>query len=197
MNMSDRDRELSDLPDENLVQLAQLSIDSDVGRSAAAELLGRYQKKVYLWCYRYIKDHEQSLDMSQEVLLRAWRGLGSFGRRSKFSSWLFVLTRNRCLNEMQCVSLFDESEPDYEAVAAPDPNPARQLEEREDEERIYALIRSTLEPEEQKVLWLRCFDRMPVEEITRVLGIESASGARGVLQRARRKLRAALMESDE
>ena len=63
--------------------------------------------------------------------------------------------------------------------------------------RIYALIRSALEPEEQKVIWLRCFDRMPVEEITRVLGIESASGARSVLQRARRKLRAALMESDE
>jgi DNA-directed RNA polymerase specialized sigma24 family protein len=46
------------------------------------------------------------------------------------------------------------------------------------------------------VLWLRCFEKVPVDEITRMLGITEASGARGVLQRARRRLRAALAEDD-
>lgn len=196
MNMSDRNRGHSDLTDEELVQIVRSSIESETGRVAGAELLGRYQKAVYLWCYRYVRDHEQALDMSQEVLLSAWQGLDSFGGRSKFSTWLFAIARNRCLNEMHRVSLLEESEPDYNAVQAPNLDSARQLEEREDKERIYTLIRSTLEPEEQRAIWLRCFERMPVDEITSVLGIESASGARGLLQKARRKLRSALMEDD-
>ncbi len=197
MNVSNRKRGLAELNDEELVRIAQSSRDSDIGRAAATELFGRFQRAIYLWCYRYIKDHEQALDMSQEVLLRAWHGLDSFGGRSKFSSWLFAIARNRCVNEMQRVSLFEEDESAYITVRAPKPDPARQLEEREDEERLYALILSTLEPEEQRAIWLRCFERMPVDEITRVLGIGSASGARGLLQKARRKLKAALEEPDQ
>ncbi|UCF06040.1 MAG: sigma-70 family RNA polymerase sigma factor [bacterium] len=172
-------------------------VESEAGRAAGAELLGRYQRAVYLWCYRYVRDHERALDMSQEVLLRAWRALDSFGGKSKFSTWLFAIARNRCLNEMHRVSLFEEGEADFDTVQAPNPDPVRRLEEREYEERIYTLIRTTLEPEEQRAIWLRCFERMPIDEITWVLGIESASGARGLLQKARRKLRNALKESGD
>ena len=48
MNMSDRNRGHSGLTDEALVQIVQSSIESEAGRAAAAELLGRYQKAVYL-----------------------------------------------------------------------------------------------------------------------------------------------------
>jgi len=46
----------------------------------------------------------------------------------------------------------------------------------------------------REALWLRCFEHMPVDEIGRVMRLENASGARGLLQRARRKLRAALAQ---
>ena len=45
---------------------------------------------------------------------------------------------------------------------------------------------------EQEAIYLRCFERLPVDEITSLLSITGASGARGLLQSARRKLRAAL-----
>jgi len=195
MNLSNRKKELAEFADEALVRIAQSAREPDDGRAAAAELLGRFQRAVYLWCFRYVREHEKALDMSQEVLLKTWQALDAFNGRSKFSSWLFVITRNRCLNEMERVSLFEDGEPECDAIEAPACNHARQLEEREDEERILALIRSRLEPEEQKVIWMRCIERLPVDEITRVLGIESASGARGLLQRARRKLKAALGEA--
>jgi DNA-directed RNA polymerase specialized sigma24 family protein len=55
-----------------------------------------------------------------------------------------------------------------------------------------ALLREHLSPVEQEAIWLRCFERLPVGDVTRMLGLTHASGARSVLQSARGKLRAAL-----
>lgn len=194
--MSDNIAGITSHPDADLVKLINQSRDTAAGKAAATELLGRYRRPVYVWCYRYVGDHEHALDLSQDVLIRAWQSLESFAGRSKFSSWLFAIARNRCLNEVRRVGLFDADEPDFDRVADNQSNPARQLDEREDEERLIGLIKDTLEPLEQKALWLRCFERLPVDEISQILEIESVSGARGLLQKARRKLKAAIEEGE-
>jgi RNA polymerase sigma-70 factor (ECF subfamily) len=194
MSSSDRNRETERARDADLVRTIRSGKNSDAGRAAANELLGRYRRAVYLWCFRYVRDHERALDLSQDVFLRAWRGLDAFGGRAGFSSWLFAITRNRCLDEVKRVDVFADDESDIEKLPAVGANPALQLEERESEEEIYELMITALEPLERWTLWLRCFERMPVDEISRVLGIDQASGARGILQKARRKLRAALGE---
>ena len=183
------------MTDEALVEVAQAEAETSRGRAAATELLQRYQRAVYSWSRRYMKDHERALDLSQEVLLRAWQGLGSFKGRSRFSSWLFAITHNQCLKEVRKVNILADEGPNPDLITDRNPGPARQVEEREGEDRLYELIRNTLDPAEQRAIWLRCKDRLPVDEITGLLDIKDASGARGVLQRARRKLRAALGES--
>ena len=193
--MSNTNRDPRKATDEELVRTAQGDPRSPIGEAAATELLGRYDKAVYLWCFRYVKEHERALDLAQDVLVNAYRGLGSFAGKSKFSSWLFSIARNRCLNEVQRVSLLIDEEADLETIPSGEKNPDIDLEEEEDRDRLLGLIRETLEPEEQKAIWLRCFERVPVDEITRLLGIEASTGARGVLQRARRKLRTALDRS--
>jgi RNA polymerase sigma-70 factor (ECF subfamily) len=195
MNGSDRNRGFGDSTDEELVLVAQAEAETPRGRAAATELLQRYRRAVYSWSYRYVRDHERALDLSQDVLIRAWQGLGSFGGRSRFSSWLFVITRNQCLKEVGRVNILADEGTGTELVKDHNPDPARRLEEREGEDRLHELIRTTLDPLEQRAIWLRCFERLPVDEITGLLGINDDSGARGVLQRARRKLRAALGES--
>jgi DNA-directed RNA polymerase specialized sigma24 family protein len=60
-----------------------------------------------------------------------------------------------------------------------------------------ALLRESLSPVEQQAIWLRCFERLPVDEVTRLLGLTTASGARSVLQSAREKLRRALARRGE
>ena len=178
--------------DLDLVRLAAAEAGTDRGRRAASELLGRHQDRVYAWCFRYLREHERALDLAQEVLLLAYRDLGQFSGRSRFSSWLYTVTRHRCLMETRRPSLLidDAADPDTQAsqIAPPD----RDLEERSDETEVLALIHAHLTPVEQEALWLRCVERLPVEAITEVLQIADVSGARGVLQRARRKLRAAL-----
>ena len=91
--------------------------------------------------------------------------------------------------------LVDEGVDPDDRVSTAD-TPDKELEDRLAEEELLELIRRVLDPEEQQAIWLRGFEMMPVDEITKVLAITEASGARGVLQRARRKLRVAIAEDD-
>ena len=62
---------------------------------------------------------------------------------------------------------------------------------------LLRILTDTLTPQEQEAIWLRWFERMPVDDITCALGLDTASGARGLLQAARRKLRVVLYRRDE
>jgi RNA polymerase sigma-70 factor (ECF subfamily) len=181
----------SALSDEELARIAAADPQSPQSRDAASELLGRYRRRVYVWCYRYVRDHEKAMDLAQDALLNAYRGLVSYRSGSRFISWIFAITKNRCFNELRRPSLMAEEEIDLDAVPTPDLDPAEDLVRKLDEEEILRLISENLDDTEQEVVWLRCFEGMPVEMITEVLNIRQASGARGVLQRARRSLRGA------
>ncbi len=185
------------LSDEQLLERARKT-GSTEAREAASQLLGRYKERVYRWCYGRVKNHEEALDMAQDVLLNAYRGLDNFDGRAHFGSWLFSIARNRCLNALRRPALFEEG---LEMERFPDRQIGQddRLAEWQDEERLLAVIREHLPPLDRQVLWLRCFEKMPVDGITRLLDIEESSGARAVLQRARRRLRAALSaeEGDE
>lgn len=191
--MTDDPRALSE---DELVRRARHEPGSPRARAAAAELLGRHRQRVYLWCRRFARDHERALDLSQDVLLAAYRALPGFEGRAPFPAWLFTITRHRCIRAMRPVSLTQDDGADLEALADPAPGPDEQFEDRDEQERVMTLVRTHLDAREQEALWLRAVDRMPVDEITRVLGVTGASGARGLLQTARRKLRAA-MGTDE
>lgn len=186
--------ERSTHPDADLLDLARARAGSPEGRRAAGELLRRYRQTVYVWCHRYVKDHERALDMSQDVLLQAYERLDQFEGRSAFSSWLFVIARNRCLNEMRR----DHWQDDEELELIPDERVRfdESLDEASRGERLLALMNRVLDPDERKAVWLRYSERMPVESLTQLMGLDGKSGARGLLQRARRKLRAAIDEAE-
>ncbi len=182
--------------DESLVAAVQADPGGQHGRNAASRLLGRYQQRVYAWCYRHVRDRDLALDLSQEVLVSAYQNLPGFGQRARFSSWLFAIARNRCLSELRRVRLEHEDEELLQRIADARPGPDRELEDRESEGALLDLIAAHLDPLEQDALWLRCIERMAVDDITRLLDLRDQTGARAVLQRARRKLRAALARTE-
>jgi RNA polymerase sigma-70 factor (ECF subfamily) len=178
-------------PDEDLLRIARNHPDAALRVEAATELVTRYRDAVYLWCFRYTRDRERARDLSQDVLVSVWEKIATFEGRSRFSSWVFSVTRNRCIDASRRVDvLADEATPDD----IPDPSPAPDVsfENEADEAWLLETMRTELDPAEQSAIWMRCVERMPVDEITRHLGVEGAAGARAVLQRARRKLRAAI-----
>uniref|UniRef100_A0A832I831 RNA polymerase sigma factor n=1 Tax=Eiseniibacteriota bacterium TaxID=2212470 RepID=A0A832I831_UNCEI len=178
--------------DEALVRAACEDPGGAHGRAAASALLGRHQRRVYLWCWRYVKERERALDLAQETLASAWRALPRFEGRSSFTSWLFVIARNRCLNAVSAPALLRDEEADPNDAPDAALEPLERMVRQEDEEGLRRLLVEHLDDAERAALWMRCFDRLPVEEITVALGLGNATGARALLQRARRKLRAAL-----
>lgn len=183
--------------DDALLERFRGDPQGEAGRRAAGILLARYRGRVYAWALRLVREHEDALDLAQIVMLKAWRALPGFDGRSHFSSWLFALTRNECLTALRPKSLKRDPDADPALFLVDEEDPGRLLENEEEEIAMEALLRESLSPVEQQAIWLRCFERLPVDEVTRLLGLTTASGARSVLQSAREKLRRALARRGE
>src|SRR5262245_44318075 len=61
-------------------------------------LLGRHRKAVFNFIYRYVRDPAQAEDLMQETFLRVIKGSGSYEEQSKFTTWLYTIARNLCVD---------------------------------------------------------------------------------------------------
>jgi len=79
----------------------QVLIAASRGDHAAFEqLIDPYQHELLVHCYRILGSYEDAEDMLQETLLRAWRRLNSFERRSTLRGWLYKIATNVCLDAL-------------------------------------------------------------------------------------------------
>ncbi|MET8689278.1 sigma-70 family RNA polymerase sigma factor [Streptomyces sp. NPDC004732] len=70
-------------------------------REAFAELAARHRAKVYAVCLRVTGNPEDAADAAQETLTRTWRGLVGFHGTARFSTWLYRITVNAALAEVE------------------------------------------------------------------------------------------------
>ena len=89
------DRSLADLDDAALVEACL------AGRAQAFDLIvERHRRAVYQLCYRFVGNHEDASDLSQDVFLRAYRGLGKFRGQASLATWLYRIGTNVCLTRV-------------------------------------------------------------------------------------------------
>lgn len=69
-------------------------------RDAFDAIVERHRRTVYQVCYRFVGNHEDASDLSQESFVRAWRGLKTFKGQSALSTWLYRIAVNVCLNRV-------------------------------------------------------------------------------------------------
>lgn len=69
--------------------------------TAFEALLRRHTRVVYAHALRFFGDRTAAEDISQEVFVKVYRSLDSFDERARFSTWLFRVTRNCCLDEVR------------------------------------------------------------------------------------------------
>lgn len=179
-----------DLDDEALIR-AHLT---DPSGNWAEALVERWQDRVYQWAYRVVRDHDTALDVSQDALIAMYRALPSYEPHGRFGAWLFTIVHNRARSSVRRRPLVRDSEVDLDDLVSHDPSPAERHESDERARRVDDAIRLHLEPVERAAIWLRAFEGLGVDDISSMLGFRNATGARGVLQTARRKLRRALGE---
>jgi len=88
-------------------------------------LLQRYEGKIYRLCCVMLRNRAQAEDAAQESLVRIWKALERYDGRASLSSWIYAITRNRCLTALERRREMDSLSDDAVAtevamVAAPD-----------------------------------------------------------------------------
>ena len=180
------------LSDEQLIAEYQSADPAVAAGLHANELFSRYSKRVTVWCLRFAGgDREMARDLSQEVLLKAYRHLGGFRSDAKFSTWLYSITRNHCLNYVrekaqQPLESGDPIEADIVDHKAWDA--LAEMERRQMAESVRKLISENLDETEAKVMFLHFAKEIPVATVTRLLGLTNSSGAKAFIMSAKRKL---------
>jgi RNA polymerase sigma-70 factor (ECF subfamily) len=136
-------------------------------REAFDRLVARYQRDVYRLCYRYVNNHEDANDMAQEVFLRAYRAIGKFRGDSAFSTWLYRIAVNTCLNFRAARKPPAEELP--EALADKRPVVSEKLERAERSKRVREAV--TRLPEKQRAtVILKVYHDLTHEEVAGILG---------------------------
>lgn len=137
--------------------------------TAFDEIVERHRRSVYQVCYRFVNNHEDAGDLSQETFIRAWKGLKNFKGQAALSTWLYRIAVNVCLNRVSLKS------PDTEPLEA-----ERFVDVRAEEpgaglirgERATAVRRAIAGlPEKQRAtLILRTYHDLSHQEIANILG---------------------------
>ena len=165
-------------------------------------LVHRHQIYLLNLIYRYVGDRTKASDLAQEVLIRVWRAAGSYEPKAKFSTWIYRITANLCLNELKSVkgkklipleSEEDRPNSDYQTHSNASQSPEDILVAEESSRKISDALQSL--PENQRMaLILKRYDNLSYEEIARVMGC-SVSAVESLLVRAKKNLLEKLMIS--
>lgn len=166
-------------------------------QSAFAALVERYQAPVYNQILRMVGSEQDALELAQETFLRVWRGLAWFQFESKFSTWLYRLAANCCIDflrrqkKQHTVSLTADDEktadiPDRQAT------PEEQLLTRERRDMLQNAM-AQLETGHRQILTLRVINELDYAQIAQVLDIPVGT-VKSRLARARAQLRKKLQE---
>lgn len=155
------------------------------------ELYDRYVDKVYRKCLSFIKNEAQAEDFTHDIFLRLVLKIGSFKEHAKFSTWLYSITYNYCMDQMRLAK--------RQAEEALDEN--FDLEEDEDDSGFSEMqgkaLKKAMEkiaPDEKAILLMKYQDDFSIKEIADTFNLtESAVKMR--LMRTKEKLKKMYLEN--
>jgi RNA polymerase sigma-70 factor, ECF subfamily len=167
-------------------------------RAAFAELVEKYKQPVMNFVYRSLRDETEAEDLAQNVFLQVYKSRSRYRQTAKFSTWLFTIARNLCLNELRRRSRHP-AESIEETHAENEDQPQRQYEDKSQlappEQLLHGeLVRKIEEaladlPENQRSAILLCRQEdLSYEEIAGVLGC-SLSATKSLIHRGREILK--------
>jgi RNA polymerase sigma-70 factor (ECF subfamily) len=182
---------MDDLSDEQLVARYRAEQGTPSGAARLDELFRRHRPRVSTWCYRMTGDVDSAADLAQDVLLKAFQRLESFRGESRFTTWLYSITRNQCMDALRARPVKQEQYTDELAenlASFQQEDASMALERKESEQMVQELVREALDETESKVMTMHYVEELPLDAITRLLGLTNPSGAKAYIVNGRRKL---------
>ena len=169
-------------------------------QSAFEQLVHLYEKRVLALTTRMCKNPADAEEAAQEAFLSAWQGLPFFRGDASFSTWLYRLASNACVDllrrEGRRQSAAGPSLNDEEVqLEVPDtaPSPQEQAERSELRQQIEAGLQA-LTPDHRQVLILREMHQLSYDEISQVLDVDVGT-VKSRINRGRKQLRNFLLSS--
>ncbi len=153
-----------------------------------SKLYDRYAPKVFGKCLALLKDRTEAEDATQEIFVKVFSKMASFDERAKFSTWLYSITYNLCIDRLR------KRKKERELFSEEDENAGDKIEEVDDRQLLEMeldRLKVVLEkiPEGDKMLLLmKYLDGMQIKEIARILG-KTESAIKMRIKRAKLKAR--------
>ena len=159
-------------------------------------LVLRHQTSVLNLIYRFVGDRTQAKDLSQEVFLRVWQAAKNYEAKAKFTTWVYRVASNLCLNELKSARRrkwfpFHRSDGDSENAIEEtfsDGSPTAEdlLLAKERTRKISEALQS-LPANQRMAMVLKRYDDLSYQEIAKILNC-SVSAVESLLVRAKRNL---------
>jgi len=167
-------------------------------RAAFAELVGKYQQPLFNFICRTLRDEAESEDVAQNVFLQVYKSRQRYQHTAKFSTWLFTIARNLCLNEIRRRSRHP-AESIEENQTENEDQPQRQYVDKKTDLPVDNVLHGELAgkieqaiaelPETQRTAILLCRqDELSYEQIADILGC-SLSATKSLIHRGRETLK--------
>ena len=159
------------------------------------ELFRRHYARVVICCLRAAGDREQACDLAQSIFIKVQSNLASFRGKSKVSTWLYSIARSECLNFLRARRPQEHAaEEQLAETASAEPGPDEVLERLRSARLARKLLDQALDETEKKIFTLHYGEDVPLDAITRLLGLANPSGAKAYIVSARRKLARAVRQ---
>jgi RNA polymerase sigma-70 factor (ECF subfamily) len=169
---------------------------------ACTELVEEHQRMVYTLAMHLLNDHDEALEVSQEVFLRVFRTLGTFRGHSSLRTWIYRIVINQARNRQRWwrrrlrshqVSLDEHIRENGELRSTGGAEPDRVLDRKELASRLTSAL-DGLAFDQRSCIVLREVDGLSYEEIAFSLGVATGT-VKSRLARAREALRAQLRDA--